>query len=594
MDVAPKFPNLEERQEALGIIKDTHPTEVAWLEKNGELVPWDRVKTLDQLREFVQQRVAQRMELGQYELTAQGTILAEVSEMRALRIKARKGDLEALRAIELYERGGWEMVIKEHFNRKRKSNLDLWKWYLTDENEEYAQDPFWLDLVWDIPEYSWRKKGTFGMGETVDLKPGVLDKLRDDVEFKNIDLPKTYRKLMQQLADSSEEYLPRKRNNKTWIYIPSMEEDPDNYDANVRKLEKLVSQHAQTKDWRGESYLRHGSFWLLRDKRKIKASIYLGEKMDVVWIRDENFESEVPDEYLDDVLNHLREYKFRGAKQFIAELETDPGRQIEIAQSGKDEELRSLALNKNLAPEAQRILCECKDIFALEYLAGNPIITPEVQLRLAKAGEGTILTSLASNPGIIPQVQHIVAENGSDRALENLADNPGVIPVIQIKLAKTSKLWVEKKLARNPNVIPLVQFILTNSKFSEVRADLARNPSIIPQVEKVLVNSKEPWVKENLAYNKSITDHTQLTLVKTGKLATLKILARKEKLCPLAEHALAKSPYPEIRELVSRRPNLSKEARKILETPGYSLQQSKEDAIHAKRQGQTQSQGIAK
>jgi hypothetical protein len=106
MSVAPKYPTLEERQEALGITKGTHPTEVAWLEKNGELVPWDRVKTLDQLREFVQQRVAQRMELGQYELTAEGTILAEASEMRALRIKARKGDLEALRAIELYERGG--------------------------------------------------------------------------------------------------------------------------------------------------------------------------------------------------------------------------------------------------------------------------------------------------------------------------------------------------------------------------------------------------------------------------------------------------------------------------------------------------------
>jgi hypothetical protein len=439
-----------------------------------------------------------------------------------------------------------------------------------------------------------QERGNFGIGKIADLKPGVLDKLRDDVEFKNIDLPKAYRELMQQLADSSEEYLPGKRNNKTWIYIPSMEEDPDNYDANVRKLEKLVSQHAQTKDWRGESYLRHGSFWLLRDKRKIKASIYLGENMDVAWIRDENFESEVPDEYLDDVLNHLREYKFRGAKQFIAELETDPGRQIEIAQSGKDEELRSLALNKNLAPEAQRILCECKNSLVQEFLAGNPIITPEVQLRLAKAGEGIILTSLASNPGIIPQVQHIVVENGSDRALENLADNPGVIPVIQIKLAKTSKLWVEKKLAKNPNANPLVQFILTNSKFSEVRAGLATNQSIIPQVEKILVNSKEPWVQENLADNKSITDHTQLTLVKTGKLSTLKILAGNDKLCSQAQLHLAKSPYPEVRKWLRRRPDLSKEARQILETPSYSLQQSKEDANQVQRQGQTQSQWIAK
>jgi hypothetical protein len=507
------------------------------------------------------------MELGQYELTAQGTILAEVSEMRALSIKARKGDLEALRAIELHEKGGWEMVIKEHFNRKRKSNLDLWKWYLTDENEEYAQDPFWQDLVWDIPVSYLRERGNFGIGKIADLKPGVLDKLRDDVEFDNIDLPKAYRELVQQLADSSEEDLPRKWNNKTWIYIPSRDEDPENFEANVQKLRK----------WRPKIQLnrcrdlRHGSFWLLQDKRKIKVCIYLQGK-DARWFGGGNAKSEILDEYIEEVLNHLRENKLDGEELLIAEYEKDPNKQIELAQSGEEKILCLLATNKSLDPRAQRILCESENWAVWFTLAGNPIITPEVQMYLVDTAGERVIERLASNPGIIPQVQYFIAEK--------------------------CQYYEKVELAANPSILPDVQIILTKSDNRRIQEVLARNPSIAPQAEKILINSKVHWVIMALAGNESVSEQTQLALVKEGVKERdkdlLKTLADRKKICPLAELALAKSPYPEIRELISQRPNLSKEARQILEAPSYALQESKEDANHAQRQGQTQSQGIAK
>jgi hypothetical protein len=347
MDVAPKYPFLEDRQWDLGISKETHPTEVAWLEKNGDLVPWDRVKTLDQLREFVEQRVAQRMELRQYALTAEGTILAEQSEMRALTIKARKGDLEAVRAIELYQKGGWEMVLKGHFNSKRESDLDLWKWYLTEENLEFAEDPFWQDLVWDIPVSYLQERGNFGIGKIADLKPGVLDKLRDDVEIDNIDLPKAYRKLMQQLAASSEEDLPRDQGEKSWLYIPGRKEDPINYDANVQKLDKLARNRFDTKYLNGKD----SSFWLLRDKRKTKVAIRL--RSGLVWVKTEFDKPEILDEYIDDVLSLLRQKKMPGAELFIAKHEQDPKRQMEIAQSKNPEVLEMLAKNEKLHPEGE-------------------------------------------------------------------------------------------------------------------------------------------------------------------------------------------------------------------------------------------------
>jgi hypothetical protein len=193
-------------------------------------------------------------------------------------------------------------------------------------------------------------------------------------------------------------------------------------------------------------------------------------------------------------------------------------------------------------------------------------------MSLAETGKRSILTSLAANPGIIPQVQYIVAEEGSDEARIDLAGNPSLLPELQIKLA--------------------------NSDNELVKRELARNPSIVPQVEKILINSKFPRTKILLAENESISEQAQLALVKEGvkegDKEVLKKLADRKKICPLAELALAESPYPEVRELLSQRPNLSKEARQILETPGYSLQESKEDEMHAKGQGRTPNQGIAK
>jgi hypothetical protein len=695
MDVAPKYPTLEERQKALGISKDTHPTEVAWLEKNGELVPWDRVDTLDQLREFVEQRVAQRMELGQYELTAKGTILAEGSEMRALSIKARKGDLEALRAIELHEKGGWEMVIKGHYNPKRNSNLDLWKWYLTDENEECAKDPFWQDLVWDIPVSYLQERGNFGIGKIAALKPRVLDKLRDDVEFENIDLPKAYRKLMQQLADSSQEDLPREWNSKTWVYLPSMKEDPDNYVANVRKLDKLARNRFDTKYFNGISFLMDSSIWLLRDKRKMKVAIRLRSRL--VEVKTESNKQEILDEYIDDVLSLLRQKKISGAELFIAEHEQDPKRQMEIAQSNDREVLECLAKNKRLNPEVQIILAQSEhksvqitlaqnrsifpelqeklamsnDPFIQASLAGNESITedmqivlanceneivlsslakseklhPKSQILLAKSGKQRVQMYLAENKGItdetqvilaeskhekvkqrlvarnhiIPEAQHIIAQSENVETLQVLAAshnlipklqielakredpdiyqylamNKKLIPKVQIKLAKSKDVWTKRQLASNRDLVTKAQLILAKSQSECVLTQLARNTGICLKAQRILARSEDRRVLGNLAANESIADDVQLILANSEDVWTQKYLAGNRKLCPQAQIDLAKSPYPEVRKCLSRRLGLTQEARQILETPGYTLQESKEDAGKSQGKGQTQSQGIA-
>jgi hypothetical protein len=554
----------------LEITKDTHPTEVAWLEKNGDLVPWDRVKTLDQLREFVEQRVAQRMELGQYDLTAEGTILAEQSEMRALTIKARKGDLEAVRAIELHEKGGWEMVIKGHYNRKRNSNLDLWKWYLKEENLEYAQDPFWQDLVWDIPVSYLQERGNFGIGKIAALKPGVLDKLRDDVEFENIDLPKAYRELMQQLADSSEEDLPREGNSKTWVYIPWEGEDPENFQANVEKLDRIVPKGMKDERWRSESILRDdGSIWLLRDKRRVKVAIQLNiENTDVMWIRDEWGKEKIPDEYFEDVLYLLRKGKLPSLGYVIPAREKDPKRQMELAKTDNLNVLLVLAENKDLIPEVQIILAKSNKIAIEQRLGSKENIVAEAQIILAKSKNKGAFESLSKNPSIVPEAQLILVESGLDYVHANLASNPSVIPEVQGILVKHENRWVRLNLAANGRIHPEYQLVLANSDDAQIKGTLARYQKLSDAALSALLNSKESGVKLSLLENKYLTPEmhakVQTTIAESGDIGSKKFLAQKSYIVPEAQLILAKSNDERVHYELAENQNIIAEAQIIL------------------------------
>jgi hypothetical protein len=622
------------KQKALGISKATHPMEVAWLEKNGDLVPWDRVKTLDQLKEFVERRVAQRMELEQYALTAEGTIIAEQSEMRALSIKARKGDLEAAKAIELHEKGGWEMVLKGHFNPKRKANHDLWKWYLTEENEEYAQDPFWQDLVWDIPESSWRKKGTFGMGETVELKPGVLAKLRDDIGIENIDLSKEYSRLMRQLDRSSQQDLTIVRESKSWIYIPWEGEDPGNFEANVEKLDNIVPMGMKDKEWKSESYLRDGSFWLLRNNRKIKLAIRLHQKNSKLeWIRDEWGKGKIPDEYFEEVLYLIRIGKLPGAGYAIAAKEKDPKRQIELAKTRKLEVLQSLAANINIDPKAQLILVESKDEEVQWRLARNRSITPEAQLALVKSEYKETRGYLAANPSIIPEVQETLANSNDPNIQECLAGNPCITRETQLILANSNNPSVQRRLTLNENLVPEAQPILAASNHDTVQRILAEIANIVPEAQRILAESKVKSTQRTLAVKENITPEAQLILTKSEDEVTLKLLAENpcitretqlilansndplvqrhlglnnniireaqlilaqskneitqryiainRGIVPEAQRILAESEYVRTRECLAGNPSITERARQILNADGVSLQENKAEAAQA-------------
>jgi hypothetical protein len=581
--------SLKNRMGMLKISKETHPTVVSWLAKNDRVVPWATVRTLDQLKEFVASRLAERMQPEQYEITVEGSIGAEQAELAALRARADDGDREAARALELHRQGGWERVLDGYVNPQRKASIDSWKRYLTKENEEYAKDVFWQDLAWDIPESYLRSDRGRGLGETVNLNQGALAQLREETQTKNISLPKAYRELMRQFAIASAKDKVTTGQGKTWIYIPWKGEDPENFAANVQKLKDLSNDCYCTKTYNAEPYLSEGSFWMLQENGRTKVAIRLNEgNSKVAEIKSEDNTDQIPEEYVDDVMGLLKQRNIPGAELFIAQNEKDPQRQIELANSGDEHIQYVLAGNPNLAHEAQLILSKsqepgviqrlarnpvlvfqlqsifAEDKYAQSSLAGNPSIAPEVQLILAKRDDEWVQRNLAENPSVTPEVQLILANSEYERVQYSLAVNPNITPELQLILAKNGDEYTQKNLAENPSVTPEAQLLLAKSEYERVQYSLSRNPNITPELQLFLAKSGDEQTQRNLAANQSIVPEAQLIIAKSGGEYAQRNLALSESITPEAQLIIAKSEDETTQRNLAGNPSIIPEAQLIL------------------------------
>jgi hypothetical protein len=150
-----------------------------------------------------------------------------------------------------------------------------------------------------------------------------------------------------------------------------------------------------------------------------------------------------------------------------------------------------------------------------------------------------------------------IGEGGSRKTVEQqLADSPE-------DHLRENKLEGEEILIAEYVKDPNKQIELTQSGEEKILCSLARNKNLHPKAQRILCESKDWLVKGFLAGNPKNTPEVQKRLADTGGEIVIERL-------------------------------LSKGTRQILETPRYSLQQSKQDAIHAQRQGDAKSQGISK
>ena len=175
--------------------------------------------------------------------------------------------------------------IVEKLNSQRLERLEEWKKYITEENTEYANNPFIQKFIWDMITKGASLSNTDIKSLSPQLNQGVLAEIVYNAFEKSKDvilqLPTSkdvlshYSDKIAELALSSQEKLEVTGKENTigqWIYIPSSTEDSENFEANVKKLQALsYDGKSGGRDWctrtfNAKPYLEKGGFYLYIEK----------------------------------------------------------------------------------------------------------------------------------------------------------------------------------------------------------------------------------------------------------------------------------------------------------------------------------------
>lgn len=292
-------------QKAKKLGLDQNPTARLFTERYEKKIDWNRVKTPEQLEVETQKVVAQTQDKLQMSPEDMAAIMA--AEAEANKDNAGEGGDAARRFLTAdgESQKAQAETLAEKVTEDRVKNYTRWNEYLTSGNEEYAKDPYWRALVHEMLYNALSSGRAYGAGETLPLNPGVLAKVRAEVERlpgnQNLDILKLYRKgLAEDAINSAYDNVPATGDRK-WVYIPSRSEDPQNFDANVGKLQSLSHDRWCTKTYNAEPYLKQGGFWILTHGERPAAAIRLFDGGKIAEIQGKANNGTIPEEYGQDI-----------------------------------------------------------------------------------------------------------------------------------------------------------------------------------------------------------------------------------------------------------------------------------------------------
>ena len=192
---------------------------------------------------------------------------------------------------------------------QRTIMLNEWIEYITKENDDYTP-AIQLMILSSI---------TSGLDGKANRLPPNLDKgvLAETIyEIKNnckkdksydCNFAKLYGNKLQMRIFDEEPSLDESLSG--WIVIPSKENDPENFEENVRKLQTLSHPSWCTKTNNAEPYLSKGDFHIYIDEGKPRLGVrFVGDEIGE--IQGKNNNSRIPLEYFDIVKKHIEENGF--------------------------------------------------------------------------------------------------------------------------------------------------------------------------------------------------------------------------------------------------------------------------------------------
>ena len=200
---------------------------------------------------------------------------------------------------------------------QKEDTLDNWINYVTIENETYkpALQLLIISSIASNIDYNTNKMPP-ALDEDVlaDTISEMNDNCKKDKNY-NVNFYKLYTsKLFQKTIT---EHNLDDIEQTGWAVIPSKENDPDNFDDNVKKLQTLSCKSWCTRSYNAKLYLTDGDFQIYFENGVPKLGMGFGENQ-ILSIQGEENDSRIPLKYLDAIKSYINKkgYKLSSFAKF--------------------------------------------------------------------------------------------------------------------------------------------------------------------------------------------------------------------------------------------------------------------------------------
>jgi len=227
----------------------------------------------------------------------------------------------------------------QHAQGQKDTILKEWVRYITKENKAYTP-AIQLMILSSI---------TKNLNYNTNHLPPVLDKrkLADTIQEINknsktqknysCNFDKLYRNNLMKEIFTQESEIDENLNG--WVKIDSEYNNPENFEANVKKLQTLSHDSWCTKTYNAEPYLANGDFHIYFENGKPKVGVRF-EGDEIVEIQGEKNNSVVPFQYISQIEAHIAKEDLYIGRDIIYQLDEAHDKKIEfdkfVEQIGKD------------------------------------------------------------------------------------------------------------------------------------------------------------------------------------------------------------------------------------------------------------------
>jgi len=217
---------------------------------------------------------------------------------------------------------------------QRKAMLNEWTAYVLTENDAYNNATALLILsavTKDLKPDNDKLPPVLNKGVLADCISEIDKNIRADKKYQ-FDLNKMYETKLRAL------YLEDTNTGETeskWIIIPSKDNDPENFEENVKKLKTLSHKNWCTKSFNAEPYLKDGDFHVYLENGHPKLGVrFVGDEIQE--IQGENNNGKIPIAYFDEMKKHIDENRLKLSENAQDEINSAEKIKIQIERVRHD------------------------------------------------------------------------------------------------------------------------------------------------------------------------------------------------------------------------------------------------------------------